>query len=203
MTPLEALAAFAMGGLARTWRYEIVGEKNVTAVRRRGLPVLFAVWHGQLLAPLWHRRRESITLLVSAHRDGARLAQAARRWGYLVVSGSTNRGGVGGLRRFVRALRSGRDGAIAPDGPRGPAGVAKDGIVAAARHGGAAVIPVATSASSYWQARSWDRFCVPRPFARVRVVYGPPITVERYGALTPTTSQIESALGTVQRVAQC
>jgi lysophospholipid acyltransferase (LPLAT)-like uncharacterized protein len=53
--------------------------------------------------------------------------------------------------------------------------VVKPGIVAAAQHTGAAIIPVGTAASHAWRARSWDAFLVPRPFARVRVVYGPPL----------------------------
>jgi hypothetical protein len=27
--------------------------------------------------------------------------------------------------------------------------------------------------SSYWRIKSWDRFFVPRPFAKVRVIIGP------------------------------
>lgn len=161
--------------LARTWSVEVVGEERVRALRAERRPALFAVWHDQLLAPLWHRRHEGITLLVSAHRDGQRLADAARRWGYDTVFGSSTRGGVHGLRALVRALRNGRDGAITPDGPVGPARIAKDGVLVAARRADAVIVPVATAAAPAWHASSWDRFQVPGPFARVRIVYGPPL----------------------------
>jgi hypothetical protein len=28
--------------------------------------------------------------------------------------------------------------------------------------------------SSFWRIKSWDRFIVPRPFAKIRVIIGPP-----------------------------
>ena len=39
------------------------------------------------------------------------------------------------------------------------------------------VVPVATAARRAWVFRSWDRFRVPRPFARVVVAYGEPIPI--------------------------
>ena len=165
------------GALARTWRLETVGEEHVEALQASGIPILFAVWHQQLLPPLWHRRGQGITLLVSAHRDGRRLAAAARAWGYRVVPGSSTRGGVQGLRGLCRALARGHSAAVTPDGPRGPARVVKPGVLAAAQRAGAAIIPVATAATSAWRLSSWDHFLVPKPFSRVTVVYGAPLRV--------------------------
>lgn len=189
--------------LAGTWRVEAVGEEHVTATRASGSPVLFTVWHGQLLVPLWHRRRQPITLLVSAHGDGRQLARAAQRWGYGVVFGSSTRGGSSGLRRLIRVLRGGGDGAVTPDGPRGPAGVAKPGVLAAARGGEASVIPVAAAATSAWRARSWDGFMIPRPFARVRVVYGAPLEVRRTDDQERARHRLERALADAEAEARC
>ncbi len=189
--------------LACTWRLDVIGNQNVLAMRRAGRPLLFAVWHAHLLPPLWHRRQEDITLLVSGHRDGERLASAARRWGYRVTHGSTTRGGAGGLRRLVRTLRTGSDAAVTPDGPQGPARVAKPGAIAAARHSGAAIVPVGVIASRSWCASSWDRFLVPKPFARVRVVYGPPVGVPRGTALEEGQRRLEVALQQAEDEATC
>ncbi|MDH3458199.1 MAG: lysophospholipid acyltransferase family protein [Gemmatimonadota bacterium] len=189
--------------LARTWRIEAVGEEHITAARASGSPVLFAVWHGQLLVPLWHRRRQPITLLVSAHGDGKLLARAAERWGYGIAYGSSTRGGSAGLRRLVRVLQAGGDGAVTPDGPRGPARVAKAGVLAAARGTGASIIPVAAAATSAWRVRSWDGFMVPRPFARVRVVYGAPLAVPRTGDPGGGRDGLERAIGDAEIEARC
>ena len=187
--------------LARSWRLEVVGEEHVRALRERGRPVLFAVWHQQLLIPLWHRRGERIALLVSGHRDGRRLADAARRWGYDVVFGSSTRGGTSGLRQIVRRLRQGLDVGFAPDGPRGPARVAKDGVLLAARHGGAAIVPVAASAPAAWHLASWDAFEVAQPWSTVRLVYGPPLDVT--AEQTADRERLERALGRAAEVARC
>jgi lysophospholipid acyltransferase (LPLAT)-like uncharacterized protein len=163
--------------LAGTWRLESHGDEQIEQFRGARTPVLYAVWHGQLLAPLWHRREQGITLLVSGHDDAGRLADAARAWGYRVVRGSSTRGAVAGMLGLLRALRSRGLAAVTPDGPRGPAGVVKVGVVAAAQWTGAAIVPVAAAASAAWRLRSWDGFLLPKPFARVRIVYGTPITV--------------------------
>jgi len=190
--------------LAHTWRLEVSGEEHLSRLRAEGLPAIYAVWHGLLLAPLWHRRRRGITLLVSAHADGSRLASAARRWGYRVVHGSSTRGGKGGLRGIVRVLRGGGDAAFTPDGPRGPARVVKGGAVAAAQHGAAALVPVGAHASSAWRAPSWDGFLVPRPFARVRIVYGPPFRVgEGEPGLAEGCARLAESLRRAESEARC
>ena len=200
--PLLPLVVRTAGtALARTWRLQVTGDEHVRGLRDAGRPVLFAVWHQQLLTPLWHRRGERIALLVSAHRDGRRLADAAGRWGYEVVFGSSTRGGASGLKRIIRWLREGADVGFAPDGPRGPARVAKDGVLLAARHGGAAIVPVAASASAAWRLRSWDAFQIPRPWATVRLVYGPPLEVA--GASAAERTRLERALARAAEVAQC
>ncbi|NIM48201.1 MAG: DUF374 domain-containing protein [Gemmatimonadales bacterium] len=195
---------WAAQALARTWRLDVSGEQHVARLRAAGLPVVFAVWHSQLLAPLWHRRREGISLLVSSHADGARLAAAATQWGYRVILGSSTRGGAGGLRRVVRTLVSGGEAAFAPDGPRGPPRVAKLGAVAAAQYSGAYIVPVSSSASTAWRARSWDAFQIPRPFARVRIVYGRPFRVGRGTAgRAGARERLQNELCRVEQQAQC
>ncbi|MFQ6045356.1 MAG: lysophospholipid acyltransferase family protein [Gemmatimonadales bacterium] len=163
--------------LARTWRLEVVGVVDPEDAPRRCGPVIYAVPHGQTLAPLWHRRHRGITLLVSGHRDGRLVAAAASRWGYDIASGSSTRGGTSGLLRIVRALRRGLDAAFTPDGPRGPRGTIKPGVVAAAQLSGASIVPVGVHASRAWRLGSWDLMTVPQPFARVRIIYGEPIRV--------------------------
>jgi hypothetical protein len=63
---------------------------------------------------------------------------------------------------------------ITPDGPRGPAYELGPGIIFLAQKTGAPVVPVDMEYSSCWRIKSWDRFIVPRLFAKVRVIIGAP-----------------------------
>jgi lysophospholipid acyltransferase (LPLAT)-like uncharacterized protein len=206
---MKSVAALAIGVmarlLARSWRLEVVGERHVEQARGAGGSVIFAVWHAFMLVPLWHRRGQGVTLLVSAHEDAAYLARAAMKWGYSVVRGSTTRGGASGFLGIVRVLSSGGEVAFTPDGPKGPARIAKPGAVAAAAQSGAAIVPIGASASSWWRLRSWDRFAIPRPFSRVRLVYGAPFRPNgtRAAAGKEETDQLTERLNAVQRSAGC
>ncbi len=201
---LESVVGRCVGILAHTWHVEIVGDDQVEQLRRDGTPIVFAVWHGYMLAPLWHRRGQGITLLVSQHQDGGYLSRAAKYWGFSVVRGSSTRGAIGGLLGLMRTLAAGGEVALTPDGPRGPARVAKPGTLAVARRSQAAIVPVGAGASAWWRFRSWDRFAVPRPFAKVRVVYGVPL--KRAGVTDSPdggTELLGCRLDQVQRLAEC
>jgi lysophospholipid acyltransferase (LPLAT)-like uncharacterized protein len=171
------MRAAALGVLLRllgaTWRVEVIGRQHLAATQQAGRAFVFALWHRTLVPLLWWHRRQGVTLLVSRHADGALVADPAVRMGYQVVRGSTTEGGSAALRGLIRALAAGQTVAVTPDGPRGPAGVVKPGVLAAAGRAHAAILPVAAGASSTWEIRSWDRLLIPRPFARVRIAYGP------------------------------
>jgi lysophospholipid acyltransferase (LPLAT)-like uncharacterized protein len=74
---------------------------------------------------------------------------------------------------IVRELESGAEVAVTPDGPRGPARKFASGALVAAQRVGAPIIGIGVSASRAWRLRSWDQFMIPKPFARVNVVYTP------------------------------
>lgn len=163
--------------LARTWRIRVVNGDNVLKLRASELPFIFALWHGQLLPLLWHHRDEGVKILISEHRDGEMVARAAESLGYGLIRGSSTRGADRALISLVRELQAGREVAITPDGPKGPAGTFAPGALIAAQRSGSFILPVAASASSSWRLNSWDRFMIPKPFARVTVAYGPPTKV--------------------------
>ncbi|MBI4500070.1 MAG: lysophospholipid acyltransferase family protein [Gemmatimonadetes bacterium] len=197
-------ARWAVNVLASSWSYETTGETHLERLRQARHPIVYAVWHGGLLPAVWRHRGEFTTLLVSRHRDGARLAAAVKRWGYRVVLGSSTRGAAGGLRGLVRVLEQGGNVAITPDGPRGPAMLAKPGAVAAAQRTGAAIVPVGVASSWGWRAHSWDRFLVPGPFAQVRMVYGEPFSVPPgLGGREEGLDHLQLQLSRVTRTAEC
>ncbi len=176
---MTGLLAALIRLLAATWRYRVRGWEHVAAARASGRPVIYVLWHSRILPLLYHRRDEGMALLISRHRDGGHLAELSERWGYRVVRGSSQRGGEVGLLGLVRHLRQGGEVALTPDGPRGPAERMKPGALAAAQHANALVIAAGARASSAWWIRSWDRFCLPKPFAAVHIAYAPPFGVDQ------------------------
>ena len=161
----------------RTLRYEIDDRAGVI-----GKPVdqnyIGALWHNRLLIfPFVLRRFFSNrrgAALISASRDGELLADAITRFGFDVVRGSSSRLGASAILQLTDVLASGRDVVITPDGPRGPAYELGPGIIFLAQKSGAAVLPVNMEYSRCWRLKSWDRFILPRPFAKICVIIGQP-----------------------------
>lgn len=151
-----------------------------------------ALWHNRLLVfPLVLRRffpQRSGAALISASRDGDLLTDAVQRFGYDVVRGSSSRLGASAILQLTEVLASGRDVVITPDGPRGPVYELGPGIIFLAQKSGAPVVPINLEYSRCWRLGSWDRFIVPQPFAKVRVLIGRPYHVKT----TSTAEEFES-----------
>jgi lysophospholipid acyltransferase (LPLAT)-like uncharacterized protein len=175
----------------RTLRYEIDDRAGVVG-RSVTENYIGALWHNRLLVfPLVLRRffpERHGAALISASRDGDLLADAVRRFGYDVVRGSSSRLGASAILQLAQVLASGGDVVITPDGPRGPAYELGPGIIFLAQKSGAAVVPMNLEYSRCWRLGSWDRFIVPRPFAKVRVLINRPHRVKS----TVTPEEFES-----------
>lgn len=180
MPPAAArgVAAPVMRLLAGTWRVRTEHEDRWRPLYEAKRPHVFLLWHEALLPLLWHHRRQGIAIVVSENRDGQYLADFALKLGYRAVRGSSSRGAARALLGAVRELRAGRSVAFTPDGPRGPRRALKPGVVAAAQRGGGVIVPIHARADRAWRLDSWDRFLIPKPAARVTVVYGRPFQVE-------------------------
>ncbi len=176
---------------ARTLRYEIDDRAGVV-----GRPVtanyIGALWHNRLLIfPFVLRRffpNRHGAALISASHDGDLLADGVQRFGYDVIRGSSSRLGASAILQLTQVLLSGRDVVITPDGPRGPAYELGPGIIFLAQKSGAAVLPMNLEYSRCWRLGSWDRFIVPRPFSKVRVLIDEPHRVRS----TTTQAEFES-----------
>lgn len=160
-------------------RFELHDTRHLETIHESGKGCIVVLWHGRLLPLGYQHRNEGIAALVSRSNDGDLLAGALERWGFLTVRGSSSRGGSAALREIVRHAREGRWIAITPDGPRGPRQKMKQGPIVAAQMTGLPILPVAAGTDRAWWFGGWDRFLVPKPFARIRVLYGAPIVVPR------------------------
>ncbi len=193
----------AARAVAHTWRFEHVGRGQWDAAVEAGTGFACMLWHEALLPLLWHHREARAVIVVSHARDGQYLADFAASIGYRLVRGSSSRGAVGALLAASRELAGGAIVALTPDGPRGPRRELKPGVLAAAQRAGVPVLPVHAEANHAWRLDSWDRFGIPKPFARVRVAYGSPIRIgpgtERLAA---AVDQARLAMDEVERKAR-
>jgi len=160
---------------SRTFRLTIENEESWMAHLRGGGKVLLCTWHQQFFTAITHFRSYRSfkpSLMISKSKDGDIIARIAENQGWHAVRGSSSRDGGEALKEMVERLRqSGLAGHIL-DGPRGPAGIVKAGVISLARATGAVVVPFYTAADRAWYFHSWDRFMLPKPFARVTIRFG-------------------------------
>lgn len=183
--------------LSRTWRWRIDGHQHLDAVAARGQYPVLAFWHRCLLPAMLFFRDRGIVALASENFDGEWAARIAHWFGYRTARGSSSRGAVRALVHLKRQMEAGAGSAFAVDGPRGPAHTVQPGCIWLAQATGNPIVPFHVDARSAWTARSWDRTLVPKPFATVAMVIGPPIRMEAgldAAALERARREVDEAL---------
>lgn len=166
-------------------------------------PFIYALWHENFLIPIAKFGNPGVSALVSRHADGQLLGALIGATGMSIVHGSTSRGGVVAVRELLRADTGHL--AVTPDGPRGPRRVVQPGIAYLASRTGLRIVPIGVGYRRPWRMKSWDSFAVPRPFSRVRCLFGLPITVPPglHGeALAPHAGRVQSELDLLTSAAQ-
>lgn len=174
---LSLLAGAAIRLLRATLRVERIHRDRYLELRSRGVPILFALWHGRMFLSILEHRGQGIATMASQSQDGEIIARWLDRNGYVATRGSTTRGGSHALRDLVRQVRSGRFAALTVDGPKGPPRVVQPGIVQLAKLTGAWILPITSSCSRPRFLASWDRYLLPLPFSRGVVAYGEPFQI--------------------------
>ena len=183
---LSALTHKLYGVWCGSMRFSEIGREKVDEVWDKEEPMVFALWHDELFTLMHVRRQLQIIAVVSQSSDGEFLAQVLERLGLKTARGSSSRGGVKALLKVAKMMRDTRYcGILTVDGPRGPRHVAKEGAVFLAHRSNAKIVPVRMDMSkSYVFKKAWDKFQVPFPFSKVRIIFGEPYELPE-GKLTP------------------
>ncbi len=180
----------------------MLGAEHLELAGGEGGGHFMALWHGRMLLGLPHHGSREWCVLVSGSQDGDISQALLERFRYRVIRGSSSRGGSRALRQMLTVLEKGAVLVITPDGPRGPRHSMNPGLAWMARATGYPIVPVGFACDRAWRASSWDRFTVPRPWARVVMVYGAPVRVERSAGemeLGAATERIGEALLRAER----
>ena len=187
-TPVQAL----LGGLVALWmtlvkyttRWEVVHAERAQPIIDSGDGLIALTFHSRflLLTSAWRRRYQHPHVLISRSRDGEVVAWTCRWLGLSTVRGSAKnaaktkaKGGGRAGREILDALDAGGCIVVTPDGPRGPRQRVPLGPFRLARLSGAPVLPCTFSVANRKQFDSWDRFVLPLPFGRGRIVWGTPV----------------------------
>ncbi len=168
-----------IAALGATLRWSTGGLEHLDAVRDAGRVPILGVWHGRILPGTYFLRGRGIVVMTSQNFDGEWIARIITRFGFGTARGSSSRNARGALRQLIRDVRAGSPVAFTLDGPRGPAGIAKPGAIWLAMATGSPIVPFHIEAARYWELRSWDRAQIPKPFSRVAIVFGAPLSVPR------------------------
>lgn len=184
---LLAVVPWLYAGLSRmlfaTCRVRVYGGENLDRCEAQTNPCVAVFWHYSVFAVIAFSRGRGWAAMVSASQDAEFVARILARQGVVTVRGSRNRGGFSALKGLIGLMRQGYNAVIVADGSQGPARIMQAGAILLAGKNAAPILPLAVAADRYWAFRSWDRTLLPKPFARLDLWYGEPMTVpEKAGA---------------------
>jgi lysophospholipid acyltransferase (LPLAT)-like uncharacterized protein len=163
-----------VGAVAFTWRVRFIGSDYVNDLTEKGKPFVLVFWHGDMLMGWYFHRNRKYSSLVSKSKDGDILAEILRQWRYIVIRGSSSKGGRDARLQMEKLVRSGQVLVVTPDGPRGPRYEMKMGALRTAQKTGVPVVSVTFKVKHAYILRSWDKFTVPLPFTKIIVQYKAP-----------------------------
>lgn len=185
---LYRMAVPVGNGLIRLWWrmcpiVRVVGDEHAAAAIAGGA-VIPVYWHQHQLHVvryLLDQRARGLRLgfLISPSVDGEIPSMIAGGIGAHVLRGSSSNTGARALRDYYVALQQGISPSITPDGPHGPRFEFKPGAVLLSQLSGRPMLPLAYHATRAWRFRTWDRFVLPWPFARVVVAIGEPRSIPK------------------------
>ena len=159
-------------------KISIKGEENLIKLIKSNEPIMLCVWHGRLIYPSWYIRfHTKLHIVSSRHPDSAILGRILKKWGYDLIKGSTNKGGVSVIKEMSKIFDSGGMIAVTNDGPKGPAKIAKSGSIGLAIKKNVNIITVTGSASRFWELNSWDKTLIPKPFGKIQLVVSKPLKI--------------------------
>lgn len=160
----------------RVQHHKIVNDATPYSRPQSAQRFTFCMWHDQIVLAVFSLRTWNLAGLISQHRDGGYLADSVLIAGIQPVRGSTSRGGAEAVREILD--RPDLHLAMTPDGPRGPRREMKEGIVYISSRSRRPIVPTALVCNRYWAIPGhWSDMAIPKPFSRVILIAGTPITL--------------------------
>lgn len=187
--------------LYATCKIEIRDRERVDSIFASEPHFLAAFWHESVGISVCFLRGTGSYTLTSYSFDGEMAARVVMRFGCCPLRGSSSRGAMKALDQLSDATEITQIVALTVDGPKGPRRVVKPGISIVSARSGFPVVPFAVTASKGWRFKSWDRFVLPKPFARILVACGDPIAPpqnKERAAIEKQRADIDEQLNSLQ-----
>lgn len=188
--------------LLRSCRVEIVGAENFLQTAKSKKCILM-LWHNRLAMTgevfLKCAPQFNYTAFVSFSRDGELLSGFVTSYKQGKVVRVPHNARHQALKDLIQTMRKDENhiAIITPDGPRGPRYKVKAGIALAAKALDAAVVPFSWSADRYWQFKTWDKFILPKPFAKVKAYIGLPVILPDHLTRVEESALLEDSLSNI------
>ena len=95
-------------GLRATIRIGALHPEREAALKDKGVPFIYTLWHGRIILCSLAQRHEGVVTMASRSKDGEIISRWLWRNGYIPTRGSTRKGGRAALDEMAEHLRSGR-----------------------------------------------------------------------------------------------
>jgi len=161
-----------------TCRYVHLSEEGAGPVPPQ-MGGVFCTWHRCIFpfSPFLEHIKPAV--LISQSFDGDLITRFAEHFRYLVVRGSSSRGGHQAIRGMRNAVRQNYQTIFTVDGPRGPIYETKIGPVKVAELTGAPIHSFYMLPEHTWVLNTWDRSFIPKPFTRILIAWSRIFTVPK------------------------
>ncbi|MEW5692701.1 MAG: lysophospholipid acyltransferase family protein [Candidatus Hydrogenedentota bacterium] len=140
-------------------------------------PLIFSLFHSQIIFPIFYHRNSNIDILVSNSKDGEIISKIVSFLGYGSCTGSARKGGTEAALSMISAVDNNRKIGFTVDGPLGPKFIVKQGIIWLASYKQIPILPITYSAKPSIVFNSWDNFILPLPFAKIKYKVDKPFYV--------------------------
>jgi len=176
--------SWLLRGIGASLRYEVIDRAGLLKAQPREA-LIWVFWHNRMfLVPYLHQRWFPDIpgcILSSPSGDGKIIADVCEQFDLEAARGSSSKPekGMSALIKLAEKVKAGYDIGITPDGPRGPCYQLNPGPLKLAQLTGARIMPAHVQYESCWEFKTWDRFQLPKPFSKVRIILDDPISIPR------------------------
>jgi len=185
-TIIRPIVKFIISLFWWTCRVEkIIGDEHTQKLLEKGGPIIPCYWHQMHIFGSWYMRKLQkrglkIGFLVSPSVDGEVPAKIVESWGAVAIRGSSNRTGARALKDMYNTIVKDKISPVTTsDGPTGPVHKFKQGAILLAQLTQSPMLPIAYTASRYWELKTWDKFIIPKPFSRIIIAVGEPHNISK------------------------